>query len=245
MAEWQECFDSTCAVACTAWAAAMVIAPAPDPEDNEPRLYDANGWEEFVLYALFEEDDELLFRHPWWTEHIYEIQNETKFLCILRRVIYDNQWKSRNSIYASEQSDHLEKSLKSSDTASIGLRKKKKREFVPHVQGVLLERQSSLSYSAIKGQMQLLCPCLHNPNLRWNDADYCNHQEEIKSLTVHLYCFWRKTIFIPKNYKSIYDQTTNLQNYSFNATQNSMAIYRLTAANTLFATSCEVPSREK
>lgn len=88
MAEWQGCFDITCAVACTAWAAAMVIAPAPDPEDNEPRLYDANGWEEFVLYALFEEDDELLFRHPWWTEHIYEIQNETKFLCILRRVIY-------------------------------------------------------------------------------------------------------------------------------------------------------------
>lgn len=87
-AEWQEYFDITCAVACTAWAAAMVIAPAPDPEDNEPRLYDANGWEEFVLYALFEEDDELLFRHPWWIEHIYEIQNETKFLCILRRVIW-------------------------------------------------------------------------------------------------------------------------------------------------------------
>lgn len=132
MAEWQECFDITCAVACTAWAAAMVIAPAPDPEDNEPRLYDANGWEEFVLYAVFEEDDELLFRHPWWIEHIYEIQDETKFLCILRRVIYDNQWKSGNSIYASEQPDHLEKKFKKScDTASIGLKKTTRVYSVP------------------------------------------------------------------------------------------------------------------
>lgn len=67
-------------MACTAWAAAMVIAPAPAPEDNEPRLYDANGWEEFALYALLDEDDELLFRHPWWIKgtYLYSLKWELK-----------------------------------------------------------------------------------------------------------------------------------------------------------------------
>jgi len=93
---------------------------------------------------------------------------------------------------------------KSFDTPSTGLKKKSLFPIYPHVQGVLLEKKTSIPYSAIEEQMQLLCLCLHKPNLCWNEADHCNHQEESKNLTVHLYCFWSKTFnnLNFRNYKS-------------------------------------------
>lgn len=48
----------TCAVACTAWAAAMEMAPAPTvgPAGSGLKLYEESVWEEFTLYTLLEED---------------------------------------------------------------------------------------------------------------------------------------------------------------------------------------------
>lgn len=110
------------------------------------------------------------------------------------------------------------------DTASICLwRGKKKFVPYPHVQGVLLERQLSLSYSAIEEQMQLLYLCLY-----WNNAHCYNHQEEGKNLTMYLYCSWSRTFnnLNSKNYRSVLMQH-NFQNHLQNDSCSNIATFYL------------------
>lgn len=74
--------------------------------------------------------------------------------------IYDNQWKSRNSIYA-EQSDHLEKSLKVIWPSHYWLKKKTTNSLFPtypHVQEVLLEGSPHYHIQLTKNR----CSCYVN-----------------------------------------------------------------------------------